>query len=219
MRVMVYALVLVALSVATVLATGFGTRSAIFLYDEVRPFVTRYTAPFCISRLQERDVTFTQLSDQVTGQCRVLNAVKVSVINGTRLSRPATMTCGLALSLSEWVTEINHLSQKHFGDRIKHIQHVGTFNCRQKRNSNGLSEHAYANAIDIKGFTIGEKRYTVTRDWSSPRGGTFLREAFNDACWTFGLALGPQNDRAHSGHFHLDNGTYLGLSKFRCLQR
>ena len=55
MRVIVYALVLVALSVAAFLSTEIGTRSAIFLYDEVRPFVTRHATPFCISRLRERE--------------------------------------------------------------------------------------------------------------------------------------------------------------------
>ena len=101
MRVIVYAPLLVALSITALLSTEIGTRSAIFLYDELRPFVTRYTTPFCISRLQAKNVNFTQIGDQHTGQCRVLNAVRVRSVEGSRLSKPVIMTCGLALSLTE----------------------------------------------------------------------------------------------------------------------
>ena len=217
MRVIVYALVLVALSVAAFLSTEIGTRSAIFLYDEVRPFVTRYTTPFCISRLQAKNVNFTQIGDQHTGQCRVLNAVRVRSVEGTRLSKPVIMTCGLALSLSEWIADINQISQEQFGQKIDTLHHSGTYNCRRQRSSSVLSEHAYGNAIDINGFTIKERRLSVGKDWRNSYGKPFLRKSFNSACWEFGLVLGPGSDGRHEGHFHLDNGSYFGLSKWRCV--
>ena len=217
MRVTVYALVFIALLITAFLSAGFGSQAAIYVYDELRPFVTRYATPFCISRLRERGVSFTQIPDQAAGQCRVLNAVRVSHIKETKLSRSAIMTCGLALNFSDWIEEINRLSLEKLGHKIELVEHAGTYNCRQQRGSKVLSEHAFANGIDIKSFTIGGTEYTVERDWSSPQREMFLREAFSKACWSFGLALGPQNDSAHSDHFHLDNGTSLGLSKMRCI--
>ena len=80
-----------------------------------------------------------------------------------------------------------------------------------------MSEHAYANGIDIKGISVGANLYTVKDHWNISKGAGFLRKVFSSACWNFGLALGPQSDYRHLDHFHLDNGTYFGISKVRCI--
>ena len=217
MRIIFYTVGVLSLLVAVAIVTGSGLRFAIYVYDEVRPFVTRYASPFCMSRLEKRDIQFTKLPDQGSGQCRILNAVKVGKFGETNLKTPVIMTCGLALNFSKWVEDINQLSRTHLKSTVDTIHHAGTYNCRKQRGSGVLSEHGYANGIDIRGFNVGGKRYNIKEHWNDPRGMRFLRKALSSACWEFGLALGPQSDHRHLDHFHMDNGNYFGISKVRCM--
>ena len=65
-----------------------------------------------------------------------------------------------------------------------------------------------ANAIDITGFTLTNgKRVSILRDW--PRRGAkaaFLREVHAGACDFFRVTLGPDSNKLHLDHFHLDRG-------------
>ena len=200
-----------------VLLTDVGRRGLIYAYDEVRPYITQYSSPFCMSELNKQNIEFERVHDQKNGQCRILDAVKVRSIGETSLSSPALMTCGLALSLTEWVGGLNRLSQREFQKSISKLHHHGTYNCRKQRGGSVLSEHAYANGIDVVGFTIGGDYYTFKDDRNKTQTGPFLQKAYEKACSDFALVLGPADDKSHRDHLHLDNGTYLGLTKFKCI--
>ena len=199
------------------LVTETGRRGVIYIYDEVRPFITHYSSPFCMSKLKKENIIFEKVDDQKNGQCRIFDAVRVRRIGETKLSSPALMTCSLALSLNNWIEGLNRLSRQKIDSPIGKLHHQGTYNCRKQRGSPVLSEHAYANGIDIVGLTIGEKYYTIRDDWDEPNIGLFLRKSYDLACSDFALVLGPPDDRSHRDHFHLDNGTYLGLTKLKCI--
>jgi len=170
-----------------------------------------------MSNLNKENIEFERVHDQKNGQCRILDAVKVRSVGKTSLSSPALMTCGLALSLTEWVGGLNRLSQREFQKSIGKLHHHGTYNCRKQRGGNALSEHAYANGIDVVGFTIGGDYYTIKDDWNEAQTAPFLQKAYETACSDFALVLGPIDDESHRDHFHLDNGTYFGLTKFKCI--
>ena len=217
MRIILYTVGVLSLLIAILIFTHDGLRSAIYVYDEMRPFLTQYASPFCISRLKERGVQFTKVPNQRNGQCRIFNAVKVRNFGETSLKTPVIMTCGLALNLSEWIDDVNQLSLQHSGSAVEMISHAGAYNCRKQRSSRVMSEHGYANGIDVTGFNVGGRLYSVKDHWNSSRGKRFLRGVFSSACWKFGLALGPESDLRHQDHFHLDNGNYFGISKARCI--
>jgi hypothetical protein len=96
---------------------------------------------------------------------------------------------------------------------ISDFVHYGTYNCRVISGTDTLSEHAYANAIDIAGVELqtGE-RYTVLDDWEdgdpSPEteGGELLywlaHEMHDLAIWN--VILTPEYNAAHDNHFHVD---------------
>jgi hypothetical protein len=97
-----------------------------------------------------------------------------------------------------------------------------------------MSEHAFANAIDISAFLTEDGRVIdVFGDWGPTRrdkqtaaesskkmdhtqptrleqstdlgpGATFLREVHRGACGLFGTVLGPEANAAHRNHLHLD---------------
>lgn len=72
------------------------------------------------------------------------------------LSPPALMTCRLASALHRWTTQdLQRLAQKHLKDEIIRIEVMSDYSCRRAygRKSGRLSEHALANALDIRGFS------------------------------------------------------------------
>ena len=122
----------------------------------------------------------------------------------------ATMQCPLALGSHIWAGEIDRAAQKIFGESVTHIHHVGTYSCRRQRgNSSGAwSEHAFANAWDITGFTLSNGEViSVLNDWNGEADKkTFLRSVRKSACRIFRVTLSPDYNDAHKDHFHLDMG-------------
>lgn len=71
------------------------------------------------------------------------------------ISPPATVTCKLAESLAQWVNDdLQPLARKHLGGPIIRIENMSSYVCRNVYGRKGgrLSEHALANALDIRGF-------------------------------------------------------------------
>lgn len=134
------------------------------------------------------------------------------------------VSCGMALALARFETAIQEEAQAHLGGRIAKIIHMGTYNCREMAAYPGwVSEHSYANALDIKTFVLASGReVTVRHGWrASTKGGTRVRRrAAQDAAFLravasrafeedhFSVVLTPEFDAAHRGHFHLDLARY-----------
>jgi hypothetical protein len=91
--------------------------------------------------------------------------------------------------------------------------HYGTYNCRPISGTNTLSEHAFANAIDIYGFELDDGSFwTIIDHWEdfaeapSTPGGSWLRD-WTDAIWEMGfwnILLTPEYNDAHDNHVHAD---------------
>ena len=85
------------------------------------------------------------------------------------LSPPAIMTCRLAAGVHRWVTrELQPLAKKHLKDQIIRIEVMSDYSCRNAygRKSGRLSEHAVANALDIRGFGTAHGKYVrVLSSW------------------------------------------------------
>ena len=73
-----------------------------------------------------------------------------------------------------------------------------------------LSEHAYANAIDVEAFELADgSRMTIAQDWNADsRAGRLLARIRTGACDYFHAVLGPDYNALHRTHFHLDMGPY-----------
>jgi hypothetical protein len=85
---------------------------------------------------------------------------------------------------------------------------VGTsYECRGQNRMAGvrLSEHGFANAVDIMGVAFdGAKAHTVSILSGESLEGRFQAEIQARACAYFTTVLGPGSDAAHAGHLHLD---------------
>lgn len=129
------------------------------------------------------------------------------------------LTCTMALALAQWETIVQEEAQRIYGSRITRIDHLGTYSCREIAAYPGwVSEHSYANAIDIGTFVLQNGRtIEVLRDFDigddEPKkpAGKFLRNVSrraNDED-VFSHVLTPFFNATHRNHFHLD------LSRFR----
>lgn len=105
---------------------------------------------------------------------------------------------------------VAEVGKRTMGVAPSKLHHMGTLNCRPIRGGNKLSEHAFANAIDVSGFTFnlpnGEsKTFYVKRDWFGS-GAVFFAEltrALASRPDIFRIILGPGNS-GHDDHLHLD---------------
>jgi len=151
--------------------------------------------------------------------CEVVNAWRVQSLGSIAFSNAATMNCGMADPLKSWLEyEVQPAAQKSFGESVVSIDVAASYACRARNNRNGakMSEHGFGNAIDIAGFTLESgRKVTVLDGWRGDGDERrFLRGVHEAACGPFRTVLGPESDRHHRDHFHLDlqnrrnGGTY-----------
>ncbi len=135
-----------------------------------------------------------------------------------RYNSAPLMTCSMALALAEFELVLQDEAQKRLGKRVSRIEQGGTYNCRRmSRFKNMVSEHSYANAIDLRSFTLSDgQRLSVLRHFGSlTRAPTDVRSlmlravarrAFDEGL--FSVVLTPYFDNLHRDHFHLDMARY-----------
>jgi len=177
----------------------------------------------CIQELIARGMGFELASnpmDEPAGAepgdvCDVLDPIYLApVIDGVTFHpsdfgnepRRMFMQCPVALAL--WDT-VQLAKQKGVTD----IVHYGTYNCRYIAGTTTMSQHAFANAIDLAGFqTTSGARYTVLGDWDDcdptpeAAGGKLLYELAHamHAGHVWNIILTPEYNAAHADHFHVD---------------
>ncbi|MEC7256606.1 MAG: extensin family protein [Pseudomonadota bacterium] len=138
--------------------------------------------------------------------CGIKGAVRVTSVSGVRLSQPALINCPTAKALNKWVRKG---VQPAFRKRVVELRVAAHYACRPRNNQSGakISEHGRGNAIDISGFVLKSGEIvTVLNDW----GRRALKKAHRAACGPFGTVLGPNSDRFHNDHFHLDTARHRG---------
>ncbi|WP_446720261.1 extensin-like domain-containing protein [Leisingera sp. ANG-M1] len=144
--------------------------------------------------------------------CGASDAVRVREISGVRLSQSALMTCGTAKALKKW---IGREVETAFGRRNKvvSLRVAAHYACRTRNNRPGarISEHGRGKAIDISGFTLESgETITVLDGWKQRKTRRKLKKIWKAACGPFGTVLGPEADRYHRDHFHLDIARHRG---------
>ncbi len=141
--------------------------------------------------------------------CGIEDGVNV-LSSDVAFNEPYWATCGLAAALYVFEREvIQEAAQRHFGQGVVEIVHSGTYSCRNVGFQKGgnRSQHARANAMDIVAFGLADGRTVrVSRKtWvSDTPEGAFLKQVHEGACRVFGTTLGPDYNKQHYTHFHVD---------------
>lgn len=140
--------------------------------------------------------------------CGIFAPVRVTSVAGMRLEPPALLGCPTARRLADWLDGVVRVeATERLQSRVARVRTMGSYACRtQNRVAGGrLSEHARGRAVDIGGFTFTNGReISLVRHWGAGPGGAFLRDIWRKACGPFATVLGPEADRHHRNHFHLD---------------
>jgi hypothetical protein len=135
-----------------------------------------------------------------------------------RYQKPPRVNCAFALRLLRFEEVVQELARRLFAQPVARIEHLGTYSCRRMAAYPDLvSEHSFANAIDVKTFVLRNgRRIDVEKDFA-PKGAPaegkpaqFLRQLarrlYDDKVFT--VVLTPNYDRHHRNHFHLDGAPY-----------
>lgn len=128
-----------------------------------------------------------------------------------KLSSSFLASCPLAVSFALFERHsLQPAAREIYGQPVTGVEHLGSFACRNiyGRADARRSQHATANALDIAAFRLADgRRIVVAKDWSGEGDAArFLRAVRDGACRNFDGVLGPDYNRAHHDHFHLDLG-------------
>ena len=179
----------------------------------------------CLRDLEAVNAAFQPLASFGEGNCSIANPVRLSGSATIMWSRPGILSCPMARTLTHFEADtVQPLAAKYFGQPVRKLLHLGTYDCRSKRNnttdaeaakmgiSKGgrLSEHAQGRAIDFAGIELADGSVvTVKKDWhGNTAAGHFLRDLARESCRTFNVVLTPNHDRLHHDHIHLDIGPH-----------
>lgn len=136
---------------------------------------------------------------------------------GIAWSPPPMLTCPMALALARFETILQDEAKKQFSKPIVKIRQLGTYACREMANYPGwVSEHSYANAIDLEAFVLKDGteltilKHFVKEDAPKTKAGRMLqdsaRRAYDEN--VFSTVLTPYFDSLHRNHFHIDLSRY-----------
>ncbi|EKF43538.1 extensin family protein [Nitratireductor indicus C115] len=123
------------------------------------------------------------------------------------LEPDALVNCTTALALARFfATNVPDMAKQHLQKKIRGVQHASAYVCRPRRGTQKLSEHAFANALDIGAFILEDgKPLPVQAQADAQSGAAKFLDAFRKAaCGPFKTVLGPGSDADHADHFHLD---------------
>jgi hypothetical protein len=125
------------------------------------------------------------------------------------LRPPALLRCPMIPQVERWVARVVKPSAEYyFGQPVVEMKVAASYGCRPRNNQSGakLSEHGYANALDISSFTLADGRVVAVKGgwWGEERERLFLRAVHDGACSEFTTVLGPNSDKFHHDHFHVD---------------
>jgi len=166
----------------------------------------------CHLDLARERIEFRRLPDQTfSGGCSALGAVQLLDM-GTPASNLRAMTCPTARQFARWVREsVQPAAEQWLGSSVRRVETFGTYACRPVNSRPGarLSEHAFANAVDVSGFVLADgRRIMVLGGWTGDdeRVRRFLRQVHQGGCRRFSVGLGPDSDSYHYNHLHFDMG-------------
>ncbi len=155
------------------------------------------------------------------GICGATHPFKVTALDGgsVALNSTQTLDCPMIAALDTWMHEVvQPAAEARFGERVVKVDSMGSYNCRGINNKSGagLSEHSFANAIDIGGFTLASGRSLNIQhgfNGEDEQERAFLHEVHAGACSFFTTVLGPGYNVFHYNHFHLDLALHGSTSR------
>lgn len=171
----------------------------------------------CLAALAGDDVDFRRLpadDDAPHEACGADVPLEVSTLPGGVALRPAAiLSCPMARALAAWTRDaLAPAALDILGQRPTALRVAGSYVCRRVNGAPraSLSQHAFANAIDIAGVDLTETGVLPIDFRGHPNlpprttRARFQRALRQSACAYFMTVIGPGGDAFHGDHFHFD---------------
>ncbi|TNC07265.1 extensin [Methylobacterium terricola] len=162
----------------------------------------------CLRRLERLGAKAEPVAALADGMCGAAKPLRVTELpDGVGLAPAATLTCTAAEALVRWSTEVRVIAERSLGKAPQRFQIGGSYECRGQNHdpSAKLSEHSYANGVDVMGFAFdGRAPIAVGTTREGTPEAAFEAAIRARACGFFRTVLGPGSDAAHANHLHLD---------------
>lgn len=167
----------------------------------------------CLSELGRLGANYSSLPDRYLGDgCTNLNTVQLSAVASDQsllaVSNLGPVTCDVTRAFAAWARYgVDRAARQMLGSPLARIDTFGSYSCRNVAGSGRRSAHASAAAIDIAAFVLADgRRISVKDGWNggNAQERAFLRTVQESACKRFDTVLGPNYNRAHEDHFHLE---------------
>jgi hypothetical protein len=134
-----------------------------------------------------------------------------------RYSSAPVVSCGMALGMARLERVLGEEAERYLHQPVARIEQGGTYNCRKMARFALVSEHAYANAIDIRGITLknGRKLSVLSTfgrtDVEPTRPEALFWRSVTHRLYdegAFSVVITPFFDGLHKDHIHLDQARY-----------
>jgi hypothetical protein len=152
------------------------------------------------------------------GQCHAQSPLSLTAVsvNGRMVpvSGEVVTDCAMASMLPAWAAQVDGYLWAKDNTRLKGINVGTSYMCRNRvggASTDKLSEHGFADALDVVGFNLEDGRsIDVASGWpgSPEQGAQLFRHAHDAACSLFMTTLGPEANAEHHDHLHLDMGCH-----------
>jgi len=161
----------------------------------------------CLDRLKQLGLKFERRPPVQENNCGIENPVLVSGLpNGVGVSPASLMGCPAAEGISRWLSEVVMPEAERQLQSVPTKLLIGTsYQCRDQRNGEKLSEHAFGNGLDIMGLEFAKRApVTIGKHADNAPDAAFEMSIRKGACPIFNTVLGPGSDADHGDHLHLD---------------
>jgi hypothetical protein len=161
----------------------------------------------CLERIARLGIRFEGRPPVRENSCSVDNPVLVSALpNGVEVAPASLMACPVAESLARWMSDaVTPEAERQFQSAATKLLIGTSYQCRDQRNGEKLSEHAFGNGVDVMGFEFAKRApLTIAAHPADSPEATFQSAVQKAACPIFTTVLGPGSDAAHGDHLHLD---------------
>jgi hypothetical protein len=150
--------------------------------------------------------------------CEAPEGVAIKRGAGLLFQPQARVNCAFAQRLVRFEAIVQEEARSILKSPVRSIVHLGTYNCRRMAAyPTWVSEHSFANAIDVATFVLKNGRTVeVERDWvradkpAVTAAAQFLRRLtrrlYDEK--VFSVVLTPSFDAHHKNHLHLDGAPY-----------
>ncbi len=125
----------------------------------------------CTAVLKGLDAVVTPEPPIKEGACGTPAPIRLSRLGGVTFSPAALVNCGMLAPLNTWIaSDLQPLAARQLGAKIAKIEVMSDYSCRAALGRVGkkLSQHAYVDALDIRGFvTDKNQRVQVLDGWGA----------------------------------------------------